>query len=105
MQPSRPGRSRPPGGTRRIVDRFEGRLLHAFSSPLMVLVVVAAMLAVTGAFASYGLRAPLRTDYLAMITGARILGAGGQVQTCIYNHETGAATTLFWPFRQPCRSA
>lgn len=82
MQPSRPGRSRPPGGTRRIVDRFEGRLLHAFSSPLMVLVVVAAMLAVTGAFASYGLRAPLRTDYLAMITGARILGAGG----CLYCH-------------------
>jgi hypothetical protein len=82
LQPSRPGRSRLPGGARRIADSVEGRVLRAFSSPLLVLVVVACMVVVNVAFSTYGLRLPLRTDYLAMLAGARVLGAGG----CLYCH-------------------
>jgi hypothetical protein len=75
-----------------MADRLEGRLLRAFSSRLIVMVVVVALVAVTVAFAFHGLVVPLRTDYVAMLTGARVLGAGG----CLYCHavQVQAQTAL-----------
>jgi len=48
----------------------------------VVVALVAAMALVTAAYAIYALAVPLRTDFVAMLTGARVLGDGG----CLYCH-------------------
>lgn len=54
--------------------------MRALSHPLAALVVCAGLAAVSVAFGLHGLAGPLRTDYVAMLTGARVLGHGG----CLY---------------------
>ncbi len=80
MQGSSPDRSRLPDELRRVAGEFADRLAGALSRPLVALVVVVAMVAVSVAFAVHGLRTPLRTDYVALLTGARVVGQGG----CLY---------------------
>jgi Glycosyltransferase family 87 len=46
--------------------------------------LVVALALITAALAARGLAAPLRTDYVAMLTGADVLHAGG----CLYCHTT-----------------
>ena len=58
------------------------RLVEALSRPGIALALVAGLGAVSAAYAAYGLDLPLRTDYLAMLTGASLLAHGG----CLYCH-------------------
>jgi hypothetical protein len=92
LQPSRIRQPRLPGVARRTAARFEGRLLAAFAHRPLVIVVVLGMLTVTVGFAVHGLLHPLRTDYVAMLTGARVLGEG----SCLYCHaaQVQAQTVL-----------
>lgn len=57
-------------------------LLTALSRPLVARALLAGLAAVSAAYAAYGLDLPLRTDYLAMLTGASVLAHGG----CLYCH-------------------
>jgi hypothetical protein len=69
-------------GARRIAGSFAGWLLGALSRPLIAPALVAFMVAVSAGFALHGLLTPLRTDFVAMLTGARVLADGG----CLYCH-------------------
>lgn len=82
MDPSRRGRTRLSRGARRIAGNFAGWLLSALSRPLIAPALVAFMVAVSAGFALHGLLTPLGTDYVAMLTGARVLANGG----CLYCH-------------------
>ena len=78
----RSGRPRLSRGARRIAGGFAGWLLRALSRPLIAPALAAFMVAVSAGFALHGLLTPLRTDYIAMLSGARVLGDGG----CLYCH-------------------
>ena len=80
MQASRLDPPSLPLGLRRLAGSFESGLLRALSRWSNVLIVIAAMVAVSMAFGLHGLLTPLRTDYVAMLTGAQVLGHGG----CLY---------------------
>ena len=87
MQPSRvvgrlPGRR----VASRIGEQFDVGLLRALSRPVLVVLLGSALACLTLAYALRGLEAPLRTDYLAMLTGARVLVGGG----CLYCQGTQA---------------
>jgi hypothetical protein len=78
-------------------------VLRVLSRPITVVALVGALVAVTLTYAWYGLTLPLRTDYLAMLAGARVLAGGG----CLYCHAAqaqaealmlGAAHPSFDPF-------
>ena len=84
MEPSRKGRTPLSRGARRIAGALAGRLLCAFSRPLIAPAVAVFMVAVSAGFALHGLLTPLRTDYVAMLSGARVLADGG----CLYCHAT-----------------
>ena len=99
MQASRPDRPWLPLGVRRLTDVVSESLARALSRPPVAVLVVAAMVAVSLAFGLHGLATPLRTDYLAMLTGARVLGGGGclycvgaqvQAQSALFGVRTGA---------------
>ena len=57
-------------------------LVRVLSRPEVALALVAGLAAVSLGYAAYGLLRPLRTDYLAMLTGASVLAHGG----CVYCH-------------------
>jgi hypothetical protein len=78
----RSGRPRLSRGARRIAGGFAGWLLRALSRPLIAPALAAFMVAVSAGFALHGLLTPLRTDYIAMLSGARVLADGG----CLYCH-------------------
>jgi hypothetical protein len=88
LDPSRRGRTRLSRGARRIAGNFAGWLLSALSRPLIAPALVAFMVAVSAGFALHGLLTPLRTDYVAMLTGARVLANGG----CLYCHAAQLQT-------------
>lgn len=80
LQASRLHRPSPPLGVRRLAGALEVRLVSALSRRPLAFAAVAAMAAVSVAFGLHGLAGPLRTDFVAMLTGARVLGHGG----CLY---------------------
>jgi len=80
--PPQNGRGRLSRGARRIARGFADWLLRALSRPLIAPALAIFMVAVSAGFALHGLLTPLRTDYLAMLTGARVLADGG----CLYCH-------------------
>jgi hypothetical protein len=82
LDPSRRGRTRLSRGARRIGGSFAGWLLRALSRPLISPALAIFMVAVSAGFALHGLLTPLRTDFVAMLTGARVLADGG----CLYCH-------------------
>jgi hypothetical protein len=82
LDPSRRGRTRLSRGARRIGGSFAGWLLRALSRPLISPALAIFMVAVSAGFALHGLLTPLRTDYIAMLSGARVLADGG----CLYCH-------------------
>jgi hypothetical protein len=82
LNPFQSGRTRLSRGARRIAGNSADWLLRALSRPLIAPTLVTFMVAVSAGFALHGLLAPLRTDYVAMLSGARVLGDGG----CLYCH-------------------
>ncbi|MGD1054370.1 MAG: glycosyltransferase family 87 protein [Candidatus Dormibacteria bacterium] len=82
LNPHQSGRIRLSRGARRIAGGFAERLLRALSRPLIAPALAAFMVAVSAGFALHGLLNPLRTDYIAMLSGARVLADGG----CLYCH-------------------
>ena len=82
LNPFQSGRTRPSRGARRIAGSFADWLLRALSRPLIAPALAVFMVAVSAGFALHGLLTPLRTDYIAMLSGARVLADGG----CLYCH-------------------
>ena len=64
----------------RIGEQFGAGLVRALSRPALALLFAGSLACLTMAYALHGLEVPLRTDYVAMLTGARVLANGG----CLY---------------------
>jgi hypothetical protein len=82
LEPSPRGRTRLSRRARQIARSFADWLLRALSRPLIAPALAIFMVVVSAGFALHGLLTPLRTDYVAMLTGARVLANGG----CLYCH-------------------